>query len=56
LNWIKGFDIRAETLKLVQERAGNTREPKGIANELLSRNQLAQQLRERINKWDYMTL
>jgi hypothetical protein len=55
-NWIKDFDVRAETLRLVQERTGNNREPIGTANELLSRNQLAQQLRECINKWDYMTL
>jgi hypothetical protein len=40
-------------LKLVQERAGNTLEALGISKDFLSRTQLAQQLRERINKWDY---
>jgi hypothetical protein len=41
-------------LKLVQERAGNTLE--GIGKDFLSRTQAAQQLRERIDKWDYMKL
>jgi hypothetical protein len=39
-------------LKLVQERAGNTLEAKG--KDFLSRAQEAQQLRERMDKWDYM--
>jgi hypothetical protein len=43
-------------LKLVQKRTGNTLEGKGIGNDFLSRTQVAQQLRERINKWDYMKL
>jgi hypothetical protein len=46
--------MRPETLKLVQERAGNTLEAIGIGNDLLSRTQMAQQLRGRIDKWDYM--
>jgi hypothetical protein len=40
----------------VQERAGNTLEAIGIGNDFLSKVQLPQQLRERINKWDYMKL
>jgi hypothetical protein len=39
-------------LQLVQERAGNTLEVIGI----LSRTPAAQQLRERMDKWDYMKL
>jgi transposase len=35
-------------LKLVQERAGNTLETISIGNDLLSRKQMAQQLRERL--------
>jgi hypothetical protein len=38
----------------VQERAGNTLELIGIGNDFLSRTQMAQQLRERIDKQDYM--
>jgi hypothetical protein len=43
-------------LKLVQERAANTLEAIGIGKDFLSRTQLAQQLREMIDKWDYMKL
>jgi hypothetical protein len=41
-------------LKLVQERAGNTVETRGIGKDFLNRTPTAQQLRERMNKWDYM--
>jgi hypothetical protein len=43
-------------LELVQERAGNTLEAIGIGKDFLSRAQVAQQLRERIDKWDCMKL
>jgi hypothetical protein len=43
-------------LKLGQERAGNILEAIGIDKDFLSRTQAAQQLRERIHKWDYMKL
>jgi hypothetical protein len=54
--WIKDLNIRPKTLKLVQERAGNTLEAIGIGKDFLSRIQASQQLRERINKWDSMKL
>jgi hypothetical protein len=38
----------------VQERAGNTLELIDIGNDFLSRTQMAQKLRERMDKWDYM--
>jgi hypothetical protein len=41
-------------LQLVQERAGITLETIGIGKDFLSRTPAVQQLRERINKWDYM--
>jgi hypothetical protein len=40
----------------VQERAGNTLEVISIGNDFLSRIQMAQQLKERINKWDCIKL
>jgi hypothetical protein len=40
----------------VQERAGHTLELISIGNDFLNRTQMAQQLRERIHKWDYMKL
>jgi hypothetical protein len=41
-------------LKLVQEKAGNTLETIVIGEDFLSRMPAAQQLRERMDKWDYM--
>jgi hypothetical protein len=43
-------------LKLVQETAGNTPEAIGIGKEILRGTPAAQQLRERMDKWDYMKL
>jgi hypothetical protein len=43
-------------LKVAQERAGNILEAIGIGKDFLSRTQLAQQLRERADKWNYMKL
>jgi hypothetical protein len=54
--WIKDFNIRPETLKLVQERAGNTLEAVGISKDFLYRTPAAQQVRERMDKWDFIKL
>jgi hypothetical protein len=43
-------------LQLIQERAGNTLEAIGIGKDFLSRTPVAQQLREKMDKWDYMKL
>jgi hypothetical protein len=43
-------------LKLIEERAWKTLEAIGIGKLFLCRSQTAQQLRERIDKWDYMKL
>jgi hypothetical protein len=53
---MKDLNLKPETLKLVQERAGNTLEAIGRGTDFLNRTQMAQQLRERIDKWDYMKL
>jgi hypothetical protein len=53
---IKDLIIRPETLKLVQKRAGNTLEAIGIGKNFLNRALAAQQLRERMDKWEYMKL
>jgi hypothetical protein len=41
-------------VKLVQERAGNTLEAIGIGKDFLNRTPVAQQLRERMDKLDYI--
>jgi hypothetical protein len=54
--WIKDLNTRPETLKLVQERAGNTLEAIGIGKDFLNRTPAAQKLRKRIDKWDFIKL
>jgi hypothetical protein len=51
--WIKDFNIRPETLKRVQKRPGCTLETISIGNDFLNRMQMAQQLRERIDSWEW---
>jgi hypothetical protein len=48
--------MRPETLKLVQEGAGNTLEVIGIGKNFFNRTPEAQQLRERMDKWDFIKL
>jgi hypothetical protein len=43
-------------LQLVQEKAGNTLETIGMDKYFLSRTPAAQQLKKRMDKWDYMKL
>jgi thiol-disulfide isomerase/thioredoxin len=43
--WIRDLNIRPETLKLVQERAGNTLKLAGIDSDFLNKGQMAHQLR-----------
>jgi hypothetical protein len=54
--WIKDLNIRPQTLKLVQERVGNTLEVIGIGKDFLNRTPATQQLRESIDKWDFIKL
>jgi hypothetical protein len=48
--------IRPQTLKLVQERVGNTLELIGIGKDFLNGTPTAQQLRDSIDKWDFTKL
>jgi hypothetical protein len=48
--WIRDPEVRTEILKLVQDRVGNKMKIRGIGNNFLNRTQMAQQLRERIEK------
>jgi hypothetical protein len=54
--WNKDLNIRPETLKLVQEGARNTLELIGIGKDFLNRTTAAQQLTERVDKWDFIKL
>jgi hypothetical protein len=52
----QGLNIRPKTLKLVQEGSGNTLELIGISKDFLNRTPAAQQLREIMDKWNFMKL
>jgi hypothetical protein len=54
--WIKDLNIRPETLKLVQEGSGNTLKLIGIGKDFLNRTPAVYQLRERMDKWDFIKL
>jgi hypothetical protein len=54
--WIKDLNIRLETLKLVQEGAGNNLELIGIGKDFLNSTPAAQQLREKMDKWVFIKL
>jgi hypothetical protein len=56
LKWIKGLNIRPETLKQPQKLEVNTSEHIGIGNDFLNRTPVAQQIREKMNKWDCIKL
>jgi hypothetical protein len=54
--WVKNLNIRSESLKLVQERAGNSVEVISIGKDFLNRTPATQKLRERMDKWDFIKL
>jgi hypothetical protein len=54
--WIKDLNIRPQTLKLVQKRVGNTLELVGIGKNFLNGTPAAQQLRDSIDKWNFIKL
>jgi hypothetical protein len=54
--WIESLNIRPETLKLRQKKASNTLEAIGIGKDFLSKTQVVLQLKEKIDKKDYMKL
>jgi hypothetical protein len=54
--WVKYLNIRPQTLKLVQERVGNTLELIGIGKVFFNGTLTAQQLRDSIDKCDFIKL
>jgi hypothetical protein len=53
---MKDLNIRPQTLNLVQERVGNTLELIGIGKNFLNGTPATQQLRDSIDKWDFIKL
>jgi hypothetical protein len=54
--WIKDLDVRSETVKVIREKIGNTLDHIDIGNNFMNGTPIAQQLRESIDKWDYMKI
>jgi hypothetical protein len=50
--WIKELHIKLETLKLIEEKVGESTEDIGTRKKFLNRTAMACAVRSRINKWD----
>jgi hypothetical protein len=53
---MKDLNIKPKTMKLLKERAGNTLEAIGVGKDFLNRTPAAQQLRENMDKCEYIKL
>jgi hypothetical protein len=54
--WIKNLQIKADTVKLTDEKLGKILEHMGTGEKFLNRTPLAYGLRLRIGKWDLIKL
>jgi hypothetical protein len=54
--WVKELHIKPETLKLVEEKVGESLEDMGTGGKFLNRTAVACAVRSRINKWDLKKL
>jgi hypothetical protein len=54
--WIKELHIKPETLKLIEEKVGESPEDMGTGEKFLNRTPMACAVRSRIDKWDLIKL
>jgi hypothetical protein len=54
--WLKEFQIKSETLKLIEEKVGKSLKDMGTGEKFLNRTLMACAVRPRINKWDLIRL
>jgi hypothetical protein len=54
--WIKEFHIKADTLKLIEEKVGKSLEDMGTGEKFLNTTAMACAVRSRTDKWDLMKL
>jgi hypothetical protein len=54
--WVKDFNIKPDTLNLIDEKVGNSLELIGTGGNFLSKTPMAHALPSKINKWDLMKL
>ena len=52
--WIKDFNIKSDTMNLIEVKLGNSIECIGIGDNFLNRTPIAQAIRSIINKWNLM--
>jgi len=54
--WIKDFNIKRNTVNVIEEKVGNTLEYIGTGDTFLNRSPMAQVLRSTIDKWELRKL
>jgi hypothetical protein len=54
--WIKDFNIKPETLNLIEEKVGRSLELIGKGRNFLNRTPMTHALRSTIDEWDLMKL
>jgi hypothetical protein len=54
--WIKDLNVKSEIIKLIEEKIGDTLDHISRGNNFINGILIAQQLRESIDKWDYMKI
>ena len=54
--WIKGVNVRLETIKIVEENIGSEISDIAHSTFLLDMSPQARETKEKINKWDYIKL
>ena len=54
--WIKDFNIKPDTLNLIEEKVGKSLELIGTGGNFLNRTPMAHALRSTIDKWDIIKL
>jgi hypothetical protein len=54
--WIKELHIKADTLKLIEEKVGKSLKYMGTGEFFLNRTPMAYALRSRIHKWDLIKI
>jgi hypothetical protein len=54
--WIKELHIKPDTLKLIEEKVGESLEDMGTSEKFLNRTPMTCSVRSRIDKWDLIKL
>jgi len=55
-NWIKGLNVRLETIKLLEENTGSKLLGISVSNIFLDMSPQARAIKAKINYWDYVKI